>query len=102
MFKTVTVPAGPPLVHPIPAIKAVVGKVLELVCPASGYPLDTVTWSRGGAALVAGPRVSLDPGAGRAEVRGVVAGDAGTYTCTATSRRGQTARAEAEVAVIGR
>ena len=45
---------------------------------------------------------TMDPGAGRAEVRGVVAGDAGTYTCTATSRRGQTARAEAEVAVIGR
>ena len=59
-------PAGPPLVHPIPAIKAVVGKVLELVCPASGYPLDTVTWSRGGAALVAAPRCHA------AEVCGVV------------------------------
>ena len=39
--------AGPPLVHPIPEIKAVVGKTLHIICPASGYPLDKITWARG-------------------------------------------------------
>ena len=39
--------AGPPFVHPIPELKAVVGREFRVVCPASGYPLDKMTWSKG-------------------------------------------------------
>ena len=39
--------AGPPFVHPIPELKAVVGREFRVVCPASGYPLDKITWSKG-------------------------------------------------------
>ena len=41
-----TIP-GPPLVHPIPEIKAVVGQTLQIICPASGYPLDKIAWTKG-------------------------------------------------------
>ena len=33
--------------HPIPELKAVVGREFRVVCPASGYPLDKITWSKG-------------------------------------------------------
>ena len=39
---------GPPLVHPIPEIKAVVGKAVHIICPASGYPLEKIVWAKGG------------------------------------------------------
>ena len=38
---------GPPFVHPIPDLNAVVGREFRVVCPASGYPLDKITWSKG-------------------------------------------------------
>lgn len=38
---------GPPYVHPIPELKAVVGKEFTFNCPASGYPIDRITWSKG-------------------------------------------------------
>ncbi len=28
-------------------LNAVVGKAFKVICPASGYPLDKITWSRG-------------------------------------------------------
>ena len=38
---------GPPLVHSIPEIKAVVGKAVHIICPASGYPLEKIVWAKG-------------------------------------------------------
>ena len=38
---------GPPLVQPMPEIKAVVGESLQIICPASGYPLDRIAWAKG-------------------------------------------------------
>ena len=38
---------GPPLVHPIQEIKAVVGKAVHIICPASGYPLEKIVWAKG-------------------------------------------------------
>ena len=31
----------------MPEIKAVVGKMLHIICPASGYPLDKIIWTKG-------------------------------------------------------
>ena len=39
--------SGPPYVHPIPDMKAVVGKEFMVICPAGGYPIDTITWTKG-------------------------------------------------------
>ena len=39
--------SGSPMVHPIPEIKAVVGRSVHIICPASGYPLDKIAWSKG-------------------------------------------------------
>ena len=38
---------GPPLVHPISEIKAVVGKAVNIIFPASGYPLEKIVWANG-------------------------------------------------------
>ena len=38
---------GAPFVHNIPDIKGVVGKPVRVICPASGYPLDKITWYKG-------------------------------------------------------
>ena len=43
--------AGPPLVHPMPDIKAVVGRSVHIICPASGFPLERITWARGDTAI---------------------------------------------------
>lgn len=39
--------SGAPYVHPIPELKAVVGKEFSFICPASGYPIERITWNKG-------------------------------------------------------
>lgn len=39
--------SGPPHVHPLGDLRAVVGKEFSVVCPASGYPIDKITWTKG-------------------------------------------------------
>ena len=31
----------------MPDVKAVVGRAVYVMCPASGYPLDKIIWSKG-------------------------------------------------------
>ena len=52
------------MVAAMPEIKAVVGRSVTVICPASGYPLDTISWARGNSArpLVFLPRIA--PAAG--------------------------------------
>ena len=38
---------GPPHVHPLGELRAVVGKEFSVVCPVSGYPIDKITWTKG-------------------------------------------------------
>ena len=38
------------MVAAMPEIKAVVGRSVTVICPASGYPLDTISWARGNSA----------------------------------------------------
>jgi hypothetical protein len=76
---------GSPMVHPIPEIKAVVGRSVHIICPASGYPLDKIAWSKGENELSSGGRLSVFPN-GSLVLTSVSSGDAGGYTCTATNR----------------
>ena len=39
--------SGPPYVRPLGELKAVVGKPFSVICPAAGYPLEKVTWTKG-------------------------------------------------------
>ena len=39
--------------HPIPELKAVVGKEFSFICPASGYPIDRISWTKGKINVVA-------------------------------------------------
>ena len=43
------------MVHPMPEIKAVGGRSVHIICPASGYPLDKIFWSKGYLSLKASP-----------------------------------------------
>ena len=38
------------MVAAMPEIQAVVGRSVTVICPASGYPLDTIAWARGNSA----------------------------------------------------
>jgi len=73
---------------------------VHVICPASGYPLDTITWAREGGDLSASGRVAVFPN-GSMVVHSVTAGDGGHYTCTATNRRGLSSSRTALVKVIG-
>ena len=35
------------MVHQLPDIKAVMGREVRVLCPASGYPLENILWSKG-------------------------------------------------------
>ena len=35
------------MVHDLSEIKAVVGRSVRVLCPASGYPIDKITWAKG-------------------------------------------------------
>jgi hypothetical protein len=35
------------MVHQMPDIKAVMGREVRVLCPASGYPLENILWSKG-------------------------------------------------------
>lgn len=39
--------SGPPLIRSTPVVKAIEGKRLQVSCPASGYPIEQITWQKG-------------------------------------------------------
>ena len=45
--------------HPLGELRAVVGKPFSVICPAAGYPLERVTWTKG--ELVVGVNVEHWP-----------------------------------------
>ena len=45
---------GPPYVHPLGELRAVVGKPFSVICPAAGYPLEKVTWTKGESLNISG------------------------------------------------
>ncbi len=40
--------SGPPHVRPMPSVRAVEGGEIRVTCPVSGYPIQSITWQKGG------------------------------------------------------
>ena len=38
---------GPPVIRSTPTVKAIEGQRLQVSCPASGYPIEQITWQKG-------------------------------------------------------
>jgi hypothetical protein len=38
---------GSPFVRSVPVVKAVEGQTIYIECPASGYPINKLTWQKG-------------------------------------------------------
>ena len=39
--------AGPPHVRPLGSVTAVAGETFKVRCPVAGYPIQSITWSKG-------------------------------------------------------
>ena len=39
--------SGPPLVRAVETVQAIEGKFFQVECPASGYPIESITWKKG-------------------------------------------------------
>lgn len=68
------------------------GRDVQLACTARGYPVPTVSWTRGGVEISTTPTLLLPT---------ISQADNGTYTCVATNRAG-TAEQRADVVVVGK
>ncbi|KAK8720692.1 hypothetical protein OTU49_013154, partial [Cherax quadricarinatus] len=79
---------GRPLVRAMGSLSAVAGETFTVKCPVAGYPIASITWSKGGRVLPINrrQRVSAE---GVLSVRQVSRlADQGDYTYTATSKQG--------------
>ncbi|XP_076032140.1 cell adhesion molecule Dscam2-like isoform X4 [Oratosquilla oratoria] len=91
---------GPAYVRPMSVVTAVAGEALVLHCPASGFPLASITWSRDGRTLPVNLRQNVHDN-GTLVVSNVQKKiDSGSYTCTAKDKQGQQHSATASVQVL--
>ncbi|XP_033228370.1 Down syndrome cell adhesion molecule-like protein Dscam2 [Belonocnema kinseyi] len=88
---------GAPYIRSIGPIRAIAGVDTTIACPYSGYPITSVEWSRDGVALPLDMRHKVDNG--HLTITDVDPHDAGTYTCTARARMGQTASRDIQLFV---
>ncbi|XP_069190704.1 cell adhesion molecule Dscam2 isoform X3 [Procambarus clarkii] len=91
---------GPAYVRPMSVVTAVAGEHLLISCPAAGYPLAQITWSREGRTLPVTARQNVFEN-GTLVVRDVQkSADGGSYSCTAHDKQGRTHSATASVQVL--
>ncbi|XP_071527560.1 cell adhesion molecule Dscam2-like isoform X6 [Panulirus ornatus] len=79
---------GRPHVRAMGPMSAVAGETFRVKCPVAGYPITSITWSKGGRSLPINrrQRVSAD---GELVISQVSrSADEGDYTCTATHKQG--------------
>ncbi|XP_063593040.1 cell adhesion molecule Dscam2-like [Penaeus indicus] len=94
--------AGPAYVRPMSVVTAVAGEQLAVSCPAAGYPLAQLTWSRDGRTLPVTARQKVYENGTLVITRVEKSRDGGSYTCTAQDKHGRTHSATATVQVLGR
>ena len=88
-------PAVPPTIIPPGGDarpSATFGESVTLICAASGTPLPTITWMRGGAAVVPSDRIVIETTftnttyiTSELRVSSVMESDGGSYTCVAVN-----------------
>ena len=81
-------------------IDALKGATITITCKVKGVPKPTVSWTKDDQDILLDERVVLDSN-GTLIIRDSTLEDSGNYTCTASSRIGQTSSTSA-VAVSGR
>ena len=50
---------GPPVIRSTPTVKAIEGQRLQVSCPASGYPIEQITWQKGNISMLPFNRYSV-------------------------------------------
>ena len=86
--------------RPIPALRAVAGRTLQVQCPASGWPLESVTWTRAGASLPVNRRQRVYSNGTFIIEHVHRAEDEGVYECTARNRQGLASSRDLHLQVI--
>nr|XP_027230100.1 Down syndrome cell adhesion molecule-like protein Dscam2 [Penaeus vannamei] len=91
---------GPPHIRPMGQLSAVAGETFSVTCPASGYPLHKIIWTKDGVRLPTGHRQRVFPN-GTLVIEQVTRGtDDGQYSCTAMSRQGRSDTQQLTVRVM--
>lgn len=91
---------GPPFVRPLRNHSVVSGEDLILRCPYGGYPIESITWERGGIVLPLNPRQNVDS-KGTFILRNVQrAPDEGEYTCVVRNAVGHSASGTTYISVV--
>ncbi|CAN8026776.1 unnamed protein product, partial [Ixodes persulcatus] len=91
---------GPPFVRPLRNVTVVSGTELALRCPYGGFPVDSLTWQKGGMVLPVNFRQTVDS-RGRLLVRlAQKSADEGEYSCIVTGTSGLTASGSTYVSVV--
>ncbi|XP_050729970.1 cell adhesion molecule Dscam2-like isoform X1 [Eriocheir sinensis] len=80
---------GPPHVRPMGAVSAVAGQTFSVTCPASGYPIHKITWSKDGVRLPTSHRQRVHANGTLVVEQVTRDSDKGEYACTASNRAGR-------------
>ncbi|XP_069995909.1 cell adhesion molecule Dscam2 [Penaeus vannamei] len=91
---------GPAYVRAMSVVTAVAGEELVVSCPAAGYPLAQLTWSKDGRTLPVMARQKVYENGTLVVSRVEKSRDGGSYTCTAQDKHGRTHSATATVQVL--
>ncbi|XP_046406414.1 Down syndrome cell adhesion molecule-like protein Dscam2 [Ischnura elegans] len=91
---------GLPSIRQMPNVSAVAGESLYITCPVAGYPIDTVSWEKGGRKLPLNRRQRVFSN-GTLRIENVQrAPDRGLYRCTASNKQGRSAFQSVNINVI--
>ncbi|XP_022257013.1 Down syndrome cell adhesion molecule-like protein Dscam2 [Limulus polyphemus] len=91
---------GPPFIRPMWNMTVVSSHTIVLRCPYGGFPVDRITWERGGILLPLSHREEVDED-GTLTIRGVHKQvDEGKYTCTVQNSEGQIASGSTYISVV--
>ncbi|KAG8228351.1 hypothetical protein J437_LFUL006802, partial [Ladona fulva] len=99
-ISNVQVEDGLPSIRPMPNVSAVAGESLYITCPVAGYPIDSITWEKGGRKLPLNRRQRVFEN-GTLLIENVQrAPDRGLYSCTASNKQGRSAFQSVNINVI--
>ncbi|XP_059078554.1 cell adhesion molecule Dscam2-like [Tigriopus californicus] len=93
---------GAPFIRRFPTpLRAIEGKPFLMICPAAGFPIEEITWTKDGRTLIRSPDLRVFPNNGTLIVNSVSRSrDEGFYTCRARNRQGQGAEGSTNLKVI--
>eukprot|EP00095_Tigriopus_kingsejongensis_P001845 maker-scaffold10_size831480-snap-gene-7.22 protein:Tk01845 transcript:maker-scaffold10_size831480-snap-gene-7.22-mRNA-1 annotation:"down syndrome cell adhesion molecule-like protein" len=95
---------GAPFIRRFPTpLRAIEGKPFLMICPAAGFPIEEITWTKDGRILIRSPDLKVFPQNGTLIINSVSRSrDEGFYTCRARNRQGQGAEGSTNLKVIGK